>query len=128
MTYSASTKPWRRAETDPSKTSEPTLIRRPPTSAVFTAKLTAKPATPAAKPEAAPKNGLSFTEKKRLDDLPDQIAKLESEIAKLATLLADADLFTRDPVKFRKATEAMTDRQTALEAAETDWLDLADRA
>jgi ATP-binding cassette subfamily F protein uup len=31
-------------------------------------------------------------------------------------------------VKFRKATEAMTDRQTALEAAETEWLDLADRA
>lgn len=72
--------------------------------------------------------GLSFTERKRLDDLPAQIARLEVEIAKLATLLADADLFTRDPVKFRKATEAMADRQAALSAAETDWLDLADRA
>ncbi len=92
-----------------------------------TAKPTAKPATPAAKPEAAPKNGLSFTEKKRLDDLPDLMAKLESEIAKLSALLADPELFTREPVKFRKATEAMTDRQTALEAAESEWLDLADR-
>ena len=95
--------------------------------------LVAKPAVkfaaPSAKPEAAAKtNGLSFTEKKRLEDLPDLIAKLESEIAKLSTLLADPDLFTREPVKFRKATEAMTDRQTALEAAETEWLDLADRA
>ena len=34
------------------------------------------------------------------------IARLESEIAKLHTLLADPDLFAREPVKFRKATEA----------------------
>jgi ATP-binding cassette subfamily F protein uup len=31
-------------------------------------------------------------------------------------------------VKFRKATEAMAERQTALAAAEADWLDLAERA
>ena len=82
-----------------------------------------------AKPGAAPRsNGLSFTERKRLDDLPDLIARLESEIAKLHTLLADPDLFTREPVKFRKATEALTERQAALEAAESEWLDLAERA
>ena len=93
-----------------------------------TAKPAAKSTAPTAKPEAAAKaSGLSFTEKKRLEDLPNLIAKLESEIAKLSTLLADPDLFTREPVKFRKATELMTDRQTALEAAETEWLDLADR-
>ena len=69
--------------------------------------------------ETAPaKSGLSFTERKRLEDLPDLIARLESEIAKLSQLLADPDLFTREPVKFRKATEALTERQTALEAAE----------
>jgi ATP-binding cassette subfamily F protein uup len=72
--------------------------------------------------------GLSFTEKKRLDDLPDLIARLESEIGKLNTLLADPEIFTREPVKFRKATEALAERQTALEAAETEWLDLAERA
>jgi ATP-binding cassette subfamily F protein uup len=82
----------------------------------------------ATKVEPSRSNGLSFTEKKRLEDLPAQIARLEAEIAKLATLLADPELFTREPVKFRKATEALADRQTALEAAETDWLDLADRA
>ena len=93
-----------------------------------TAKPAAKSTAPTAKPEAAAKTtGLSFTEKKRLEDLPDLIAKLESEIGKLSTLLSDPDLFTREPVKFRKATELMTDRQTALEAAETEWLDLADR-
>ena len=86
-------------------------------------------AAASAKADSAPKPaGLSFTERKRLDDLPDLIARLESEIGKLATLLADADLFTREPVKFRKATEALADRQSALEAAESEWLELADRA
>jgi ATP-binding cassette subfamily F protein uup len=99
-----------------------------------------RPATLAPAPEktvaksvAAPKeegpraSGLSFTERKRLEDLPALIARLEGEIAKLSTLLDDPDLFTREPVKFRKATEALTERQTALEAAETEWLELADR-
>ena len=82
-----------------------------------------------AKPEPAAKaTGLSFTEKKRLEDLPALIERLESDIAKLSALLADPDLFAREPVKFRKATEAMTERQTALEAAETEWLELAERA
>jgi len=71
---------------------------------------------------------LSFTERKRLETLPDLIGRLEVEIAKLAELLSDADLFTREPAKFRKATEAMAERQTALEAAEAEWLTLAERA
>ena len=81
-----------------------------------------------AKPEVTRPNGLSFTERKRLDDLPDLIGRLEAEIAKLATLLADPDLFTREPVKFRKATDALAERQAALEAAEGEWLALAERA
>jgi ABC transport system ATP-binding/permease protein len=90
---------------------------------------TVKTGASPAKPGTAPKsNGLSFTEKKRLEDLPDLIARLESEIAKLHTLMADPDLFAREPVKFRKATEALTERQAALEAAEAEWLDLAERA
>lgn len=86
-------------------------------------------AAPAAAPIAAKKaDGLSFTEKKRLDALPDVIAKLEHEIAKLGELLADPDLFTKEPVKFRKATEMMAQRQAALEAAEEEWLTLAEKA
>ncbi len=72
--------------------------------------------------------GLSFTERKRLDDLPAQIARLEAEISKLSELLADPDLFAREPVKFRKASEALTERQAALETAEFEWLELAERA
>jgi ATP-binding cassette subfamily F protein uup len=85
-------------------------------------------AVPAAKAGAPRAQGLSFTERKRLDDLPAQIARLEAEIAKLTDLLADPALFTREPVKFRKATEALADRQSALQAAETEWLELVDRA
>ncbi|MEJ2020314.1 MAG: ATP-binding cassette domain-containing protein, partial [Maritimibacter sp.] len=79
-----------------------------------------KPA--AAKPEkvkeAAPKSGLSFTEKHRLEALPAEIDRLSAEIAKLEDLMADPELFTREPVKFRKATEALVERQTKRDAAE----------
>jgi ATP-binding cassette subfamily F protein uup len=94
------------------------------------AKSAPKPAAaPTAKTEAAARgNGLSFTERKRLEDLPALIARLETEILKLSNLLADAELFSREPVKFRKATEALAERQSALDAAETEWLELAERA
>jgi ATP-binding cassette subfamily F protein uup len=72
--------------------------------------------------------GLSFTERKRLDDLPARIARLEAEIAKLTDFLAQPDLFAKEPVKFRKASEGLAERQTALAAAEEEWLALAERA
>ncbi|MFU8834342.1 ABC-F family ATP-binding cassette domain-containing protein [Roseovarius autotrophicus] len=71
---------------------------------------------------------LSFTEKHRLEELPGVIARLESEIGKLGGLLADPELFSREPVKFRRATEALTQRQTALAEAEEEWLALAEKA
>jgi ATP-binding cassette subfamily F protein uup len=73
-------------------------------------------------------DSISFTEKHRLDELPQVIERLESEIAKLEQLLADPDLFTREPVKFRKATEALSARQETLRAAEEEWLTLAEKA
>jgi ATP-binding cassette subfamily F protein uup len=89
-----------------------------------------KPAPKAAaksKPRAAAKSGLSFTERHRLAELPDRIARLEAEIAKLSELLSDADLYAREPAKAAKATEALEARQTALSAAEEEWLALAER-
>ncbi|MFX0540339.1 ABC-F family ATP-binding cassette domain-containing protein [Roseovarius sp. S4756] len=71
---------------------------------------------------------LSFTEKHRLAELPDEIARLEAEIGKLEGLMADPELFTREPVKFRKATEALTARQEALAKAEEEWLTLEEKA
>ena len=71
--------------------------------------------------------GLSFTEKKRLEALPGIMERLEAEINKLTDFLSDAEMFTREPVKFRKATEAIAERQQALAAAEEEWLALAER-
>ncbi|OOY22522.1 elongation factor 3 [Thioclava sediminum] len=86
-------------------------------------------AKPAAPQKAAPKkSGLSFTEKHRLEELPGVIEKLEHEISKINELLADPDLFTREPVKFVKATEMLSDRQSALDAAEVEWLELEEKA
>jgi ATP-binding cassette subfamily F protein uup len=67
---------------------------------------------------------LSFKQAHRLDTLPAEIDRLAAEIAKLEGFLADPDLFTRDPAKFQKATEALIQRQTALAAAEEEWLTL----
>ena len=90
-----------------------------------------KPKTDApkqAKSKATAKTGLSFTEKHRLDALPDEIARLEAEIGKLTELLGDPELFTVNPVKFQKATDALVERQNKLDAAETEWLELEEKA
>ncbi len=87
---------------------------------------------PAAKPEKkkekTPQTGLSFSEKHRFERLPDEMDRLGAEIAKLEELLSDAELFTREPVKFQKATDALVERQTRLGAAEEEWLELAEKA
>lgn len=91
-----------------------------------------KPKAPASaakdRPAAKAKGGLSYTESHRLQELPAVIERLEAEIGKLNQLLSDADLFTREPVKFRKATEALTERQDKLSAAEEEWLALEEKA
>lgn len=80
----------------------------------------------AAAPQAATQaqTGLSFKQQHRLAELPGVIEKLEAEIARLETLLADAELFTRDPEKFQKASDALVARHEMLDAAEMEWIEL----
>ena len=78
------------------------------------------------KPKAQ-KPKVSFKEEHRLKELPAVIERLEAEIAKLTEYLSDPELYTTAPVKFQKATEALTERQTALENAEMEWLELEER-
>ncbi|MEM7317748.1 MAG: ATP-binding cassette domain-containing protein [Pseudomonadota bacterium] len=82
------------------------------------------------RPESPPpaSAGLSFTEKHRLEELPAEIERLEAEIAKLEVFLSDPALFEREPVKFRKASEALVERQGKLSAAEDEWLELEEKA
>ena len=96
----------------------------------------AKKAKPATKAGSAPKPAeagpakpvLSFTEKHRLEELPAVIDRLGAEIAKLEGFLAQPDLFTKEPLKFQKATNALVERQEALSAAEEEWLELMEKA
>ena len=96
----------------------------------------AKPSAASAKPKPARTDGdnapktrtkLSFKDKHRFEQLPEEMARLEQEIAKLEELMSDPELFTREPVKFKKASEALTQRQTALSMAEEEWLLLAEK-
>ncbi|WP_319823658.1 ABC-F family ATP-binding cassette domain-containing protein [Thalassovita sp.] len=80
------------------------------------------------KPEAKAAPGLSFTEKHRLEALPGIMERLEAEIGKLEGFLMDPDLFSKEPVKFQKATDALVERQNALAAAEEEWLMLEEKA
>ena len=86
-----------------------------------------KRSEPTLKQNIKPQEGLTFAERKRLEALPAVMARLEAEIARLAELLETPDLYGREPVKFRKASELMAERQTALLAAEAEWLALAER-
>ena len=81
-----------------------------------------------ARRERPARSGLTFTERHRLAELPGEIEKLEAEVEKLSSLLSDPDLYSRDPEKFRKATQALADRQKALSAAEEEWLELEERS
>ncbi len=73
-------------------------------------------------------SGLSFTERHRLEELPNVIDKLNAEIGKLEELLADPELFTQHPVKFQKAMDALVARQNMLSDAEEEWLALEEKA
>ncbi|MDB5666993.1 ABC-F family ATP-binding cassette domain-containing protein [Cypionkella sp.] len=80
------------------------------------------------KSDAKKVEGLTFTERKRLESLPALIEKLEAEIGKVSDLLSDPVMFTKEPVKFRKAGEALSERQAQLATLEAEWLALAERA
>lgn len=84
-------------------------------------------AVPDARPKRAP-NGLTFTERHRLDALPDIIEKLEAEIGRLSDFLSDPNLFQTSPDKFRRASEGLAERQATLAGAEEEWLELEEKA
>ena len=87
-----------------------------------------KPGAKAEKPKATQQSGLSFTEKHRLEALPAEIARLEAEIAKLEELMSDPTLYSDNPVKFQKATDALVERNEKLQDAEAEWLMLEEKA
>ena len=49
---------------------------------------------------------------------------MEAKIGKLQEVLADPNLYARDPVRFERAGAALSDLQADLAAAEDRWLEL----
>ncbi|MFZ1727026.1 MAG: ATP-binding cassette domain-containing protein [Albidovulum sp.] len=90
-----------------------------------------KPATPRTPPQKdirKSSQALTFTEKHRLNSLPDVIEKLEAEIGKLTDVLSDPDLFAKASDRFRRTSEALAKRQAELTAAEDEWLRLEEKS
>ena len=87
-------------------------------------------AKPAARTAPAPRTDLkklSFKETHRLETLPAEMERITAEIAKLEEFLASPDLYSREPAKFAKASEALVERQGLLAAAEEEWLELEEK-
>ena len=56
--------------------------------------------------------------------LPAKMQKLEGAIGQLKTILADPDLYARDPARFDKASTMLAQAETELSQAEDRWLEL----
>ncbi len=84
----------------------------------------AKPQSASSPPPRASAKRLTFKDRHSLETLPARIASLESEVARLTSMLDDPDLYSRDPVSFVETTEKLASVRHALTEAEEKWLDL----
>jgi ATP-binding cassette subfamily F protein uup len=80
--------------------------------------------TAGAKPTPGGRGKMTFKDRHALETLPRQIELLGEEIAKLRRVLADADLYRRDPKRFARATDLLTAKEAELAEAEEAWLRL----
>jgi ABC transport system ATP-binding/permease protein len=67
---------------------------------------------------------MNFNDRRALDLLPARIAGLEARITELNAVLADPDLYRRDPARFHDTTDALAVTRDELAAAEDQWLRL----
>jgi len=74
-----------------------------------------------AQPAARPRR-MSFNDRRALETLPARIAALQIQIAGLNAILADPDLYARDPGRFGATTQALAVARDELAAAEEQWL------
>ena len=100
------------------------LVQRGPVAAAAPQSV-AKPRAAESRPQrsSAPRR-MTFKDRHALETLPARIAGLQADVERLSGALADADLYRRDPVRFSATTTALEAAQTALSAAEEQWLTL----
>lgn len=73
---------------------------------------------------SAPSRKLSFKDKYALENLPKEMAELETKVEKFQAALADPNFYSRDPEGFTKITADMEAAQARLAEAEDEWLAL----
>ncbi|AEV36897.1 ABC transporter, ATP-binding protein [Pseudovibrio sp. FO-BEG1] len=83
-----------------------------------------KSPAPAAAKKEDKKSGLNFTQAHRLKAIPGEMEKLEAKIAKAQKELEDPNLFSANPDRFHKVTNAIGKFQEELGALEEEWLEL----
>jgi ATP-binding cassette subfamily F protein uup len=85
-----------------------------------------KEPAPVYKPEPKETKKLSYKLQYELDNLPARISELEKEIKAMHHLLADADLYTKEPEKFDKTMRQLAKSEEELEKAELRWLEISE--
>ncbi|MEN3793492.1 ATP-binding cassette domain-containing protein [Fulvimarina sp. MAC3] len=73
---------------------------------------------------AANSNKLSYKQKFALENLPKEIEKLETRIAKAESEMSDPNLFSKNPERFNALASAIDADRAALAKAEDEWLEL----
>jgi ABC transport system ATP-binding/permease protein len=71
---------------------------------------------------------LTYKDQRDYDLLPGRIEAIEAAIARDEALLADPDLYARDPKRFAALMEAIAKARAEKDTAEERWLALAERA
>ncbi|MEP3046491.1 MAG: ATP-binding cassette domain-containing protein [Roseibium sp.] len=70
------------------------------------------------------KSKLTFSQQHLLKTLPEDIEKLEAQLAQLQTQMNDPELYVKNSDKFAKLSAQITDLSTKKDAAEEQWLEL----
>ena len=69
---------------------------------------------------------LTYKDQRDYELLPARIEELESAIARDEAILADPDLYARDPQRFANVMQGLAAARTEKDAAEERWLELAE--
>jgi ATP-binding cassette subfamily F protein uup len=67
---------------------------------------------------------MTFKDRHALEVLPDRIATLQADVARLNTALADPRLYARNQARFDATVKALAAAHESLAAAESQWLSL----
>lgn len=79
-------------------------------------------------PAEPPRKKLVHKERRELEELPGRIDALEAEIAAAETALSDPTIYAKDAARARALVARLPQARAELDAAETRWLELSDRA